>query len=147
MKITELESFTEISAKIPGLQRKGLKRILHHIAQRRCIDGMEKNRNIGFVPDATRFVRQPGAPGTRDEWDETIELWEIENTQRVSQDKFLKIQMFANDIFDLAGIFTEIHVLDAVRGSQRKAYDSRDDVLADHNAAPKQWLDGDDWRE
>jgi hypothetical protein len=137
-----------LKRELVGYQEHGLKAWLKHIASNiHDIEGMEDSSQ-GFIPSGTRLRRQPAYNPELAPWDFTLELWVIEGSSPKSGDRLRIIQMFANDLFDLSEVFTELWMSDSYGTSRRKIYDVRDDIAGDDmlDASPHEWLCDGVWK-
>ena len=78
-----------------------------------------------------------------------LNYWEIEDSHLLSEIKLHNIGLFANDLFDLSFIFTELWVCDRYGLNHRKVYDVRDDIAGGEkmtDAQPHEWFCDGEWR-
>ena len=132
-----------------GFRKNGLPFWLRHLAREHYLQGMERERGLGFVPDGTRLRRQPAFNPECEPWDVTLELWEIEDTNPLTEEKLRAISMFANDLYDMSFVFTELWVCDRYGLNHRKVYDVRDDIAGGGemcDAQPHEWLCDGTWK-
>jgi hypothetical protein len=134
---------------LPGFRKNGLNYWLKHINKDHCLEGMAESKNHGFVPDGTRFRKDVGAFDPNDPTQcFTLELWEIEDTWKLTAEKLDRIERLAHNLFDLAWIFTEVWVCNRYGSGREKVYDVRTQVLppgAQATDPPYEWLQGGEW--
>jgi hypothetical protein len=139
-----------LSKDLIGFRANGLRFWLRHLAEEHDLEDMEKMRGHGFVPDGTRLRRQPADNPDCEPWDVTLELWEIEDTNLLTSEKLRAISMFANDLFDLSFVFTELWVCDRYGLTRRKIYDVREDIDGGdtmRDLHPHEWYCDGVWKE
>lgn len=138
-----------LKIELTGYREHGLNDWLNHIALHiHDLEGME-TKAPEFVPSGTRLRRQPAYNPQLEPWDLTLEIWDIEGTKAPRIERLRAIQMLANDLFDLSGIFTEMWVCDGYGTNRRKVYDVRDDIDGGApipDAHPHEWFCDGTWK-
>lgn len=138
-----------LKGELVGYRKNGLQFWLKHFAS--VMDGIEEmeHEDQGFIPSGTRLRRQPACNPNVDQWDTTLELWDIEGTSRESGHRLDAIRIFANDLFDIAEVFTELWVCDSYGTNRRKVYDVRDDISGPPmpDAQPHEWFCDGAWKQ
>jgi hypothetical protein len=111
------------------------------------LEEMEK-ADHGFIPSGTRLRRQPAFNPKIEPWDTTLELWDIEGAAPKKGERLRLIQLFANDLFDIASVFTELWICDGYGTNRRKVYDVRDDITDGNirSVGPEQWFCDGAWK-
>jgi hypothetical protein len=138
---------------LPGFRKNGLKHWLRVIDRVKFLEGM-CDGNLGFIPDGTRLRRQP--PHNKeylvqdewDKWDITLELWEIEDTWKITEAKMGSIQMMAHDLFDMSTVFTEIWICNRYGTGKEKIWDIRDEIDGGGKMdfhEPSEWMSDGEW--
>jgi hypothetical protein len=146
-----LEAFARerLQRELIGFRKNGLKHWLRHIARERDMDEMEK-ATFRFIPDGTRLRRQPAFNPRCEPWDVTLELWEIEDTSKLTMDKLGAMFVFAHDLFDVSSTFTEVWVCDRYGLNRQRVFDVREylaggDKMTDRH--PQEWWCDDGWKK
>ena len=110
-------AFDALSRIMPDIRKHGLSAVLKELGiQNECGDAF---RVRGFIPDGVRVRTAPR--------ETTIELWEIEDTNKITGSKMSAIELFAMELFDLSGVFVEVHIADRYGRPDGIVYDSRTD--------------------
>jgi hypothetical protein len=103
MSIEEI-AFRNLQKDMPDLRKSGLRKTLREALRWLCDNNLNckdywgdwrdmlENMKISFVPDATKWRKVITPHG---DITVVIELWEIEDTSKITKDKFDCIQMFA----------------------------------------------------
>lgn len=140
-----------LKRELVGYREHGLNFWIKHIASTvEGLEGMEDKTSHGFIPAGTRLRRQPAYNPQLEPWDFTLELWDIEGPSGPSGERLRAIEMFANDLFDLSHVFTELWVCDSYGTNRRKVYDVREDIDGGApmpDAHPHEWLSEGTWRQ
>jgi hypothetical protein len=63
-----------------------------------------------------------------DAYDVTLELWEIEDTNKVGEVKMESIRRMAHDLFDMTAVFTELWISNRYGTGREKVWDVRDEI-------------------
>jgi len=139
-----------LKSELTGYREHGLTAWLRHIARNiHDLEGKEE-KAPRFIPSGTRLRRQPAYNPQLEPWDLTLELWDIDGSGSPNTERLRAIQMFANDLFDLSNIFTELWVCDGYGTNRRKVYDVREDIdggLPLPDAHPHEWLCDGTWKQ
>lgn len=140
-----------LKLELVGYHQHGLNFWINHIASSvEGLEGMEDKSSHGFIPSGTRLRRQPAYNPKAGPWDVTLELWDIEEIGPKNSERLRTIHMFANCLFDLSSVFTELWVCDSYGTNRRKVYDVREDIdggIPMPDAHPHEWLAEGIWQQ
>jgi len=116
-----LESFAfdNLKRRHPNLQKNGLKAVLRHIDK--VIEPAEEmyDYSPGFIPDATIW----------DEKHKTVLLYEIEDTSKITYNKLSAIILFGHTLYDCAGCYTELWVVDRYGVEEKRVWRVKDEIM------------------
>ena len=133
MKIIERMAFEKLLKTMPDLKRSGLRKTIED-AVIWGYDGSDdfddETMSFGkppFVPDATRFRKMMRDDGSKRE--PIVEIWEIEDTSKVTHEKMEKIIEWWNWYFDGADIpFFELWTTDRWGNNRNKVWSDYEDI-------------------
>lgn len=143
----ELFAITRLIATKPGMQKNGLQKLVKMIPSIKGEKHFE-NLKVDFIPDGTRLRRQPAFNPDYEPYDITLEIWEIEDSHQLNEEKMLQIAMFAQDLFDVHEFFTEVFVCDRYGMGERKVFDVRNNIVGMDetiDANPKEYYVDGEW--
>jgi hypothetical protein len=138
-----------LKGELVGYHKNGLQFWLKHIATNiDDLEGMEETSQ-GFIPAGSRLRRQPACNPECELWDVTLELWDIEGATGKIDQRLDAIRLFANNLFDLSEVFTELWICDRYGTNRRKVYDVRDELSGGPmpDTQPHEWLCDDAWKQ
>jgi hypothetical protein len=116
-----IESFAleKLKARHPELVKNGLRRVLRTIDEMIGAAEFVGDYTPGFIPDATIW----------DAANQTIKVFEIEDTSRINAQKLRTIQRFGHDLYDETGCYTELWVTDRWGMDEKKVWQVKDEIM------------------
>ncbi|MGA2281234.1 MAG: hypothetical protein ABSG80_13120 [Verrucomicrobiota bacterium] len=116
-------AFDNLKKRHPNVRKNGLRACLREIGAYEMLMG----GSFGFVPDATEVVG------------DTLFIYEIEDTNKLSETKLDIIQMFSHDLYDTRGYYTVLVALNRYGTEETRVWTVKDEIKWTHGPTGN-WL-------
>lgn len=133
MKTIERMAFNKLATIMPDLKRSGLRSTIEaairwgHDEENYFDDELLAFEKPPFIPDATRFRKMIRSGGSKRE--PIVEIWEIEDSSKITHDKMEKMLEWWSHCFDGAAIpFFELWTTDRWGNNRNKVWSDYEDI-------------------
>ena len=106
-------AFDNLKKRHPNIRKNGLRACLREIEAYEMLEG----GSFGFIPDGTEIVG------------DTIFIYEIEDTSKLTEAKLSNIQLFGHDLYDTAGHYTILVVVDRYGLDEKQVLTVKDEIM------------------
>ena len=121
----EKEAFEVLSKDVPNMAKNSFREACRFVLSNFCRDH-DAFEIPTFCPDGTRIQIRPQNYTFKNS-DVVLEIWEIESTQQISQDKMDKFQRFGSTLFDNADVLLEVWTVNRFGKHPTLVYSSIED--------------------
>ena len=114
-------AFDNLKKRHPNVRKNGLRACLREMEAHEMLGG----GSFGFIPDATEVIG------------DTLFIYEIEDTSKLTEAKLKTIQLFGHDLYDTAGYYTVLVVADRYGLDERRVWTVKDEIVWTHTPSEK----------
>ena len=111
----EQDAFERLRLRHPEVRKNGMMAILRPLIEESA-EWSGETWKAGFIPDAARLEGN------------TLTLYEIVRTHRLTEEKLSRISYFATEVYDCLEILIEVFVTDEHGENERRVFTSKDDI-------------------